>query len=34
MINLTPEALQELNHMMDNRRHKAYGVRIFVKAVG
>ena len=34
MINLTPEALVELKNLMDNRRDTAYGVRLFVKAVG
>lgn len=34
MISLTSEALQELNNLMDSRRDQAYGVRLFVKAVG
>lgn len=34
MIILTPEALEELKNLMDNRRDNAYGVRLFVKAVG
>lgn len=34
MIILTPEALEELKNLMDNRRDNVYGVRLFVKAVG
>lgn len=34
MIDLTSEALEELKNLMDNRRDNAYGVRLFVKAVG
>ncbi len=34
MINLTPEALEELKNLLSNRRENDYGVRVFVKAVG